>query len=107
LESPRAVSLDLIKLEIKTNDRKCDGIYFSKSKMTKFVYVRDQNALIALVQSTSEARDIQAIWLSVQVGLSRDEFEELPAPKQKLSHKGIMPEQTPIKVSDHAHSAKV
>jgi hypothetical protein len=52
--------------------------------MTKFVYVKDQNALIALVQSTSEARDIQAMWLSVQVGLSRDEFEELPAPKQKL-----------------------
>jgi hypothetical protein len=58
---------------------------------------------------TRRIRDAQALWewLSVQVGLSRDEFEELPAPKQKLSHKGIMPEQTPIKVSDRAHSAKV
>lgn len=54
------------------------------SEMTNFIYVKDQNALITLVQSTSEARDIQAMWLSVQVGLSKDEFEELPAPKQKL-----------------------
>src|SRR4028119_192843 len=52
--------------------------------MTNFVYVKDQNALIALVQSTSEARDMQAMWLSIQTGLSKDEFKELPAPKQKL-----------------------
>jgi len=52
--------------------------------MTKFIYVKDQNALITLVKSTNEARDIQAMWLSVQCELSKDEYEELPATKQKL-----------------------
>jgi len=52
--------------------------------MTKFVYVKDQNALITLTQSVNEARDIQALWLSVQPGLSKQEFEGLPKPKQKL-----------------------
>jgi|SRR3569832_91866 len=52
--------------------------------MEKFVYIKDQNALITLVQSTSEVMDIEAMWLSVQLGLSKDEFEELAAPKRKL-----------------------
>jgi hypothetical protein len=50
----------------------------------KFIYAKDQNALITLVQSTTEARDIQALWLSVLIGLPKQDFEELPKPKKKL-----------------------